>query len=46
MTDAPAPAPACQCGKPFPPKRVPKSGMCRNCWSLKGVKRKLGGRAC
>lgn len=35
MTAAPT---QCQCGKPFAPKRVPKTGMCRNCWSIKGLR--------
>lgn len=35
-----APVTQCQCGKPFAPKRVPKTGMCRNCWSIKNLKRK------
>lgn len=31
----------CKCGKPFPPKRpAPKTGLCRNCWSIKGLTRK------
>lgn len=39
-----APALSCKCGKPFDPKRVPKTGMCRNCWSLKGLQRKSNPR--
>ena len=35
-----APA-SCKCGKPFDPRRpAPKTGMCRNCWSIKNLKRK------
>ncbi|WP_363825985.1 hypothetical protein [Sphingobium sp. LMC3-1-1.1] len=41
MIAAPA---SCKCGKPFDPKRVPKTGMCRNCWSIKNLKRKARSR--